>query len=159
METKNKSPKLERLRRSFKFPFFIYVDPVGLSGGLALWWSEGFDLHVAEKNRNLIHVWCRLPTHPSFWQCSFIYADPTFETRQGLWEKFISMSHLCSLPWIVAGDFNVIGALGDKEGGNMCNIRRVEEFQRLIFECHLMELGFSGPQFTWSNNRLGSANV
>ena len=31
--------------------------------------------------------------------------------------------------------------------------------QHLISECCLMKMSFSGPRFTWSNNRPGVANV
>ena len=58
-------------------------------------------------------------------------------------------------PWIVVGDFNVIGTLDEKEGGSTSSISKVEEMQTLISDCCLMELNFSGPKFTWSNNRPG----
>ena len=56
METKNKSYKLERLRRSLNFPCFEYVEPVGLSGGLTLWWKEEANLLLLDKSKNLINV-------------------------------------------------------------------------------------------------------
>ncbi|KAH7834805.1 hypothetical protein Vadar_019912 [Vaccinium darrowii] len=42
METKNNSNKLESIRKRLQFSNSWYVEPQGLSGGLALWWtSEG----------------------------------------------------------------------------------------------------------------------
>ncbi|XVF66220.1 hypothetical protein PTKIN_Ptkin10aG0018000 [Pterospermum kingtungense] len=40
METKNKKEKLEVLRCKLGFESNAYVDPEGLSGGLALWWRD-----------------------------------------------------------------------------------------------------------------------
>ena len=37
METKNRRDRLEGLREKLKFGEGVYVDPEGLSGGLALW--------------------------------------------------------------------------------------------------------------------------
>ena len=37
METKNKSWRLERMRKKMGFEDGYYVEPKGLSGGLALW--------------------------------------------------------------------------------------------------------------------------
>ena len=39
METKNKEEKLEMLRRRNGFEKGCYVEPEGLSGGLAVWWK------------------------------------------------------------------------------------------------------------------------
>ncbi|KAL7175920.1 hypothetical protein ACSBR2_029486 [Camellia fascicularis] len=46
MKTKNKAGYLDRLRRRFHFPHKCYVDPLGISGGLALWWADDIHLDV-----------------------------------------------------------------------------------------------------------------
>ena len=40
METKNKSRKLEGMRQKLRFDEGVYVEPEGLSEGLALWWKD-----------------------------------------------------------------------------------------------------------------------
>ncbi|KAL7171276.1 hypothetical protein ACSBR2_036009 [Camellia fascicularis] len=54
METKNKAGFLDRLRRRFHFPHKCYVDPVGISGGLALWWTDDIHLDVRFASWNMI---------------------------------------------------------------------------------------------------------
>ncbi|KAG5544350.1 hypothetical protein RHGRI_016936 [Rhododendron griersonianum] len=46
METKNKRSILESIRRRLHFNNGCYVDPIGKSGGLALWWSDELPLAV-----------------------------------------------------------------------------------------------------------------
>ncbi|GKA58169.1 reverse transcriptase [Tanacetum coccineum] len=54
METKNKKQILEKICRSLKFNKAYYVEPVGLAGGLALWWNSTTNLTIASGNKNLI---------------------------------------------------------------------------------------------------------
>ncbi|PWA82942.1 hypothetical protein CTI12_AA174550 [Artemisia annua] len=49
METKNKEKKLESIRRSTYFDGHFYVNPVGFSGGLALWWRP----HTKDARKRL----------------------------------------------------------------------------------------------------------
>lgn len=54
METKNKKRKLERIRRNMGYTGCCYVDPVGLAGGLCLWWSNDINIKIISKNKNII---------------------------------------------------------------------------------------------------------
>lgn len=48
METKNKQKYLESLRRKGdkSLTNHFYVDPIGIAGGLALWWSHEVDIRL-----------------------------------------------------------------------------------------------------------------
>ncbi|XP_026385026.1 uncharacterized protein LOC113280641 [Papaver somniferum] len=61
------------------------------------------------------------------------------------------------LPWLVIGDFNFI--LHDTEKFSTDPIDTSEEalFQNKIFDLDLIDLGFTGCPFTWSNKRRGHA--
>ena len=63
------------------------------------------------------------------------------------------MAELHSLPWLVLGDFNEILSEEDKFGGRRLNLNRAIEFKDCIDSCNLLDLGFSGPKYTWSNLR------
>ncbi|KAH0736538.1 hypothetical protein KY285_012245 [Solanum tuberosum] len=56
-------------------------------------------------------------------------------------------------PWCTVGDFNVITDSEEKLGGIAYNMRKSLEFIGVIKDCGLMDLGFNGPRFTWSNQR------
>lgn len=55
------------------------------------------------------------------------------------------------IPWILIGDFNDVLSFNEKLGGNSVNQTRVREFKRMLDDCHLLNLAFEGPGFTWCN--------
>ena len=70
-----------------------------------------------------------------------------------LWNnlKILLVRH--NLPWAVMGDFNDVTREEEKSGGNGINSRRVFAYNECMDYCNLIDLGFSGPKFTWSNCR------
>ncbi|KAG5598514.1 hypothetical protein H5410_029884 [Solanum commersonii] len=56
-------------------------------------------------------------------------------------------------PWCSVGDFNVITSIEEKLRGVPYNMRKRLEFIDVIEACGLLDLGFSGQKFTWSNKR------
>lgn len=55
------------------------------------------------------------------------------------------------MPWVIAGDFNEMLIREDKFGGNLININKALQFQECLDICRMIDIGFSGPRFTWSN--------
>ncbi|KAL7246469.1 hypothetical protein ACSBR2_001546 [Camellia fascicularis] len=55
METKNKRAKLDRNRQSLNFSNSCYVEPIGTSGGLALWWMDGVVVTNEAHHKQLSH--------------------------------------------------------------------------------------------------------
>ena len=41
----------------------------------------------------------------------------------------------------------------DKFGGNQVNLNRALEFKECLDECNMIDLGFAGPKYTWTNHR------
>ena len=87
------------------------------------------------------------------WLLSAIYASPRLVERRILWENFKTMAHLHNLPWLMLGDFNEVLCNDDKFGGNHVNLNRALEFKDCLDECNMVDLGFVGPKFTWTNHR------
>ena len=58
METKNKRRKLEYIRRGTWFNNACYVDPVGIAGGLALWWTDDINMDILMQSKNHILSKC-----------------------------------------------------------------------------------------------------
>lgn len=57
------------------------------------------------------------------------------------------LASLFSHPRCCFGDFNEIMHLHEK------NIHLVAEFREAVHECNLMDMGYKGYPFTWSNRR------
>ena len=50
-------------------------------------------------------------------------------------------------------DFNEVLCGEDKFGGNQININRALEFKAVLCSCNFVDLGFAGPNYTWTNKR------
>ncbi|XP_031372557.1 uncharacterized protein LOC116187768 [Punica granatum] len=55
------------------------------------------------------------------------------------------------MPWVALGDFNEAATSWEKLGGSAASAKHMSLFNRMLDECALLDLGFTGPRFTWSN--------
>ncbi|KAL4273346.1 hypothetical protein GQ457_13G012080 [Hibiscus cannabinus] len=53
-ETKKKKRYLEKIKMKMKLDESFYVEPVGLAGGLALWWSNEANISALNYEKNFI---------------------------------------------------------------------------------------------------------
>ena len=106
-----------------------------------------------------IHASVKVCNSNTTWLISSIYASPRLVERRILWSNLSKVAELHSLPLLVLGDFNEILSGEDKFGGRRLNLNRAIEFKNYIDSCNLLDLGFSGPKFTWSNLRQVSGLI
>ncbi|KAF7153351.1 hypothetical protein RHSIM_Rhsim01G0274800 [Rhododendron simsii] len=155
METKNNKVFLETIRRSLGFDSSNYIDPIGLFGGLALWWKNEVEINIETSIKNIVHTVISEKSTSHDWAGSFIYGSPNREGRDQAWEELTHIGRFESLPWLCIGDFNEVLSTSDKMGGSILSPRRLSSFHEMLTTCGLVDLGFKGPRFTWRNNRLG----
>lgn len=93
------------------------------------------------------------------WFLSAIYASQNPIFRQDLWDSINCLGQIVMIPWLLVGDFNQIVCYEEKKRGNMPSIGWMDAFLDVIRKCELIDLGFSGPCFTWSDMRKGLSNV
>ena len=77
-------------------------------------------------------------------------------------ESWTLLKHLHSrstAPWLCCGDFNEILTMEEKQGGLLRPLRPMQEFREALLQCGLVDLGFQGNIFTWSNGREGEGFV
>lgn len=56
-------------------------------------------------------------------------------------------------PWLVIGDFNEVTCQNEKFGGRRINYRKVNMYVNAMNYCKLIDLGYNGSKFTWTNKR------
>ncbi|XP_028792462.1 uncharacterized protein LOC114748269 [Neltuma alba] len=93
------------------------------------------------------------------WYLTIVYGHPNAIIRRSLWESLTSIQRSMNGKWVVGGDFNVIPHRDDRFGLCIGISGRVErQFQDWIPASSLLDIGFSGPCFTWgrgsSQNRI-----
>ncbi|KAL8124435.1 hypothetical protein AgCh_012179 [Apium graveolens] len=159
METKNKKRKLDRIRRSINMPNAFYVDPVGQSGSLAVWWLDSINIMISHADHNLIRAIVSFAYSTLQWHAFFVYGSNNCQVRRTFWNNIIDDISYVSAPVLVIGDFNVVGEVADKKGGNLNISTSIEELQGFINGANLMEIPFKGISYTWTNNREESNNI
>lgn len=61
--------------------------------------------------------------------------------------------------WLCCGDFNDILSNEEKSGGNIRSFTQLSLSRNAVEDCNLLDLGFNGYPFTWSNDRQGSGRI
>ncbi|CAL1410372.1 unnamed protein product [Linum trigynum] len=57
-------------------------------------------------------------------------------------------------PWLLVGDFNSILSPSEKLGGAPFDAARIRDFQEVVQDTGLIDLGFEGPAYTWFRTGL-----
>nr|XP_023927086.1 uncharacterized protein LOC112038505 [Quercus suber] len=153
METKVCGDRAKRIVDRIHMDEAIIANSIGLSGGLWLLWdSNQVEVVELSSTEQEIHVSVSSPSKPH-WLLSAVYGSPRFAERCLLWDNLNSVAESHSMPWVIAGDFNEVLMGDDKFGGRPVNLSRALRFQECLDNCRMIDIGFSGPRYTWSNRR------
>lgn len=90
---------------------------------------------------------------PRPWIFSAIYASPDPTSRLFLWDNLDHLAQTHTGEWLMSGDFNKILTASEKLGGNNANLTRIALFRDCLNTCNMIDLGYRGNKFTWSNKR------
>ncbi|KAL0405295.1 UNVERIFIED_CONTAM: hypothetical protein Slati_3843400, partial [Sesamum latifolium] len=75
------------------------------------------------------------------------------------WQSLTNISSSFDGPWLVMGDFNAVLSQQEKQGGRPFASTSRNWIGDDFDACNLIDFGFSGSRFTWSNKRSGLANI
>ncbi|XWS65235.1 hypothetical protein CRYUN_Cryun05aG0074800 [Craigia yunnanensis] len=151
METKNGRKVLEKVRGSMRYVNSYYMDPEGLSGGLALWWDDKVRVKILEATKNCIDSLVTMDNKRIVSIICWIYESTDFEERKEQWEYIKKSMAIFKISWLCIGDFNKVKENEEKEGGRLRNRRMIDNFQEFINGYGLLEVPFKGQLYTWFN--------
>ena len=139
-----------------KLPFdgAFHTNTLGFAGGLWLLWNlDKVQVHQLAMLEQEIHVLVKVfPSNFEF-ICTAVYTSPRFHERCVLWNNLKNATNLHNKPWINAEDFNEVLVEGDKFGGRSISSNRSLLFKECLDHCSMVDMGFLGPCFTWTNKR------
>ena len=154
METRIGGDRARDISDRLPFDGAIHSDTIGFSSGIWLLWnSDKVQITHLAMSEQEVHVLVKVISTSLEFIFSAIYASPRFHERCILWNNLKNVADLHEKPWIIAGDFNEILAVGDKFGVRAVNSNRSLFFKDCLDYCNMIDMGFTGPQFTWTNRR------
>ncbi|KAL4627161.1 hypothetical protein ACB092_05G147900 [Castanea dentata] len=133
----------------------LVVPSVRRGGGLALLWKSSTRVDVQTYSPRHIDAIVTEEQGNKKWRFTGFYGNPETSKREESWKLLEQLSRSCDLPWVCMGDFNEIMHSGEKVGGGVRPDRQMRNFREAINRCNLRDMGYIGPDFTWSR-RLGS---
>jgi len=157
-ETKNSSISRLSLINRFNASDGFVVPALGHSGGLWLIWKQDVLITVVDHSDHYIFTLCnnKLDNQNSGLVC--IYGDPYHRLLDNIWMHVYSfVQNNPNLPIFCMGDMNEILHPHEKHRPGRADVRRMNLFRDAIKRCAFIDLGYSGPAYTWSNKRFTSA--
>ena len=146
--------RVKEITSRLPFDGVIIVDTIGFAEGIWLIWNsdrvDGAQLACTEQE---IRRTIKVRSSNLSWLISSVYASLRVAKRKVLWSNLVHTASLHHLPWLLLGDFNEVLYIDDKFRGRPVNFRRAFNFKSCLDTCGMIDLGFHGPRFTWSNLR------
>lgn len=140
METRAPAGRMENARRRLKFHQMFCVEACGRSGGLGLLWNDDIQVQIFSSSQNIIHTAILIVSTGVLFDCSFVYGNPIFSQRRGLWSRLLACHVDKTMPWFCVGDFNELLSQSEKEGIRPYHQGRANLFKDFLNVAGLMDL-------------------
>ena len=153
-ETRLGGDRAKEITDRLPFEGAIHSETIGHSGGIWLLWNSNMvEVVQLASTEQEIHVEVKVLSSSLSWIFSAIYASHRSAERCVLWENLAKVAELHNKPWVIAGDFKEPLSEGDKFGGRPVSFSRSLLFKECLDKCNMVDMGFNGLRFTWSNRR------
>ncbi|KAJ1376001.1 Endonuclease/exonuclease/phosphatase superfamily [Sesbania bispinosa] len=116
--------------------------------------SAGSTKRLLSLSRNHISMKCSSDSHQSFIMTG-LYGHPEEANKVHTIQLIQRLAGECDNTWVLFGDYNLIGSPNEKKGGRMVSLNSCDEVQQCYQQCGLIDMGFEGYPFTWTNGRVG----
>ena len=150
METKQSVAEMRWSQAELPYRCMFAVPSIRRSGVLALLWKEEIDLHIQTCTLHLIDALI-LDVPANLWRLTGFYGWPDEQQKHESWQLLKHLHTKHSVPWLCFGDFNEILQSKEKYGRLPKPLAPMQQFRANLLHCGLVDLGFKGNLFTWTN--------
>ena len=150
-ETKQEPDFVQKFQAHFGYDNLVTVDPLGRSGGLALFYNNEFQVKVLYSSNRMIDVEAEALGKTVY--LTFVYGDPVQKMREQVWERLTRYGLARSEPWFVIGDLNEITGNHEKDGGSIRSADSFVPFNNMIRNSGLLEFPARGNKMSWQGRR------
>ncbi|KAG6488356.1 hypothetical protein ZIOFF_049599 [Zingiber officinale] len=124
------------------------------SGKVWFFWDSTIACKVLFDHDQFLHLELSSQLFPSSMIVTVVYAKCTRLERSLLWENLEELRPEGDILWLVGGDFNVISSMEEHSAGVLARPGAMEDFNNFIMLAGLVDVGFVGDRYTWTNNRV-----
>ncbi|KAK8615567.1 hypothetical protein V6N13_017152 [Hibiscus sabdariffa] len=144
--------KVDSFITSLGFSSSHRVEAVGFSGGIWTAWYDTVHVEILLNHFQFIHCQVTSKRDGRSFIATTVYASPNASKRKLLWLYLNRLAPSIHDPWIIFGDFNATLTESDREGCAL-STKPSTLFQSLVYDHGLRDMGFNGPEFTWSRGQ------
>ena len=131
------------------------VPALGLSGGLWVMWNDEVDVNIVSSCHYYVLASVAHKSNSSSINLIRMYGDPHHQHTNSIWsDVFTFIMQNQGIPTLCMGDLNNIMHPNENWRYGPPSLAQIDNFCSLIKQCGLMDLGFSGPAYTWTNKRF-----
>lgn len=151
--------KADNRIKKLQFDFSTKMDAEGFSGGIWVLWNASFgSVTVVNKSKQIITLLVE-DHQKNAWLLSAVYASPNATSRELLWQYIEKCDGLDEVPWVIIGDFNQVLSTEESSTSTARGFNRMTRMNEVIQTRQLIDLGNSGPKYTWTNKRKDGALI
>ncbi|KAL0751744.1 hypothetical protein Bca101_033747 [Brassica carinata] len=151
METKQKSAYIIGLKDILGYDKVFTVEPVGLSGRLALFWKTSLDVDILSANKRIIDLKVKIGSLSFYVSC--MYGDPIRARRNFVWNQLSTIGASRDDAWVLVGDFNELMEGSKKLGGPERHTSTFWDFRNMATNCKIKEMRSKGNSLSWAGLR------
>ena len=148
---------MQNIQADLGFDHLFTVEPLGLSGGVALLFMDEIQVNVLFSNNRMIDIEAVKDRIKVF--MTFVYGYPVLERRDQIWKHLTRFSTTRNGPLFMIGGFNEITDHSEKEGDK----RRFDSFflpfKHMLSDFGVLEFPFTGNMLSCVGKRLGGTTV
>ncbi|KAB2606206.1 hypothetical protein D8674_005923 [Pyrus ussuriensis x Pyrus communis] len=152
-EIKMKDHRILGVRRRLGYLHGFDVSPIGISGGLSLWWEDNLEVNIIFLSKHIIDDVMRIKGQTQWSRITGVYGTSYRVEKNLFWDWMVNHFTPTDIPWICGGDFNEFLWDYEKSGGVEVLYNRPRFLEEFLSSSQLMDLGFNGPTFTWRGLR------
>ena len=155
-ETRTSKITSSQLNSRFDSANSFVVPSEGLSRGLWILWTEDVEVEVKFFNHHVILAIVVDIASKIDFVLACVYGDPHHCLTSVIWNHISTFIHdNPGKPVVCIGDLNDIMYESETTSTSVKKYR-IRAFNDLVKQCGLLDLGFSGPAYTWTNKRFSS---
>lgn len=146
------SNRMDSFRKKLKMDYSA-ANSIG-KAHIWFFWKSPLQFVVLHQHEQFLTLCHGGSSDPNFF-ITIVHAKCSVQERRVLWSELAHLYWNCSVPWLLAGDFNTILSMEEKAGGRLPNFTSMADFNDCITSLGIQDAGFHGSSYTWYNGQTG----